>query len=98
MPDRLDLATFQPLVGQTFGLQITEASSLELTLTEAKLGQWQPPEGPASAFELLFQGPSDPLLPQATYRLTHPELGPLDIFIVPIAHSGEGTTYQAVFN
>ncbi len=98
MPDRLDLATFQPLVGQTFDLRIKETSSIELTLTEAKLGPWQPPEGPPWAFELMFQGPPDPILPQATYRLTHPEIGPLDIFIVPIAHSDQGTTYQAVFN
>ena len=98
MPDRLDLASFQPLVGQTFGVEITGESSIQLTLTEANLGPWQPPEGSPSAFELMFRGPSDPILPQATYRLTHPELGSLDIFIVPIAHSDERTTYQAVFN
>lgn len=98
MPDRLDLASFQPLVGQTFGVDITGESSLQLTLTEANLGPWQPPEGSPSAFELIFQGPTDPSLPQATYRLTHPELDPLDIFIVPIGKSGKVTTYQAVFN
>ena len=98
MPDRLDLATFHPRVGQTFDVEITERSSIQLTLTEANLGPWQPHDGPATAFELLFQGPSDPILPQATYRLTHADLGPLDIFIVPIGQSNDGTTYQAVFN
>lgn len=97
MSDRLELATFEPCVGDVFRIE-TDAGALELTLTEASPGPWQPEGEAAFAFELMFRGPADPMLPQAIYRLTHPELGPLDIFIVPLERTGEGTTYQAVFS
>lgn len=97
MPDRLELATFEPHVDEAFGVEVV-GGSLELTLTEASAGPWQPEGESTFAFELIFRGPADPMLPQAIYRLTHPELGPLDIFIVPLERTGEGTTYQAVFS
>lgn len=97
MPDRLELATFQPWVGHTFGVQ-TAAGSFDLTLAEASAGPWQPEGETAFAFELMFRGPREPILPQATYRMTHPELGSLEIFVVPLRSDAEGTVYQAVFS
>lgn len=97
MPDRPDLATFQPCVGTAFGVE-TGAGPLELTLDAASAGPWQPEGETAFAFELMFRGPQQPLLPQATYRMTHPELGPLDVFIVPLESTADGTVYQAVFS
>lgn len=97
MADRLELATFEPCVGDTFAIVAGDAS-IELTLTEANKGPWQPHGGPETAFELMFRGPSDPVLPQATYRLEHRELGALDIFIVPLERGNDGAVYQAVFN
>ena len=50
-------------------------------------------------FSLVFLGPSNPILPQATYRLTHDRLGQLDIFIVPVGPDPQGRIqYEAVFN
>lgn len=97
MPDRLGLSTFQPYVGHAFGVE-TEGDPLELTLTEASAGPWQPEGETAFAFELIFLGPREPILPQAIYRMTHPDLGALDIFIVPLKSGGGGTEYQAVFS
>jgi hypothetical protein len=48
-------------------------------------------------FRLAFLGPTDPALPQQTYRLEHDVLGTLDIFLVPIARNAAGTTYEAIF-
>lgn len=97
MSDRLELSTFEPCVGQVFGVE-AGGGSLKVTLTEASPGPWQPEGEDTFAFELMFQGPPDPVLPQATYRMTHPALGPLDVFIVPVARTQDGTTYQAVFS
>jgi hypothetical protein len=72
--------------------------TLELTLTEASPGPYQPEGETTFAFELVFRGPREPVLPQAIYRMTHPEVGTLDIFIVPLKSEAEGTTYQAVFS
>ena len=97
MPDRLDLATFQPCVGQKFDVDVS-GKTLELTLTEATPGRWQPEGETTFAFELMFRGPQQPILPQAIYRMTNESLGPLDLFIVPLKNEPEGTAYQAVFS
>jgi hypothetical protein len=49
-------------------------------------------------FTLLFQGPPQNFLPQATYRLRHEQLGELDIFLVPVGQDKSGFHYEAVFN
>lgn len=49
-------------------------------------------------FSLLFQGPPEPMLPQRLYRFTHSELGPLDMFTVPIDPKQKGILYEVVFN
>ncbi len=48
-------------------------------------------------FSLHFRGPATPVLPQRIYRLDHPELGALEIFLVPIRRDAAGITYEAVF-
>ena len=98
MSDRLELATFEPCVGEAFRIEAEEGLPVELTLTDATTGPWQPEGQTAFAFELTFRGPRDPILPQATYRMTHATLGSLDVFIVPLKSEAEGTTYQAVFS
>ncbi len=98
MPGRLELKSFEACVGEAFRIDAGDGSSVDLTLTEATPGPWQPDGESTLAFELIFRGPADPMLPQATYRMAHATLGSLDIFIVPIARDGDGATYQAVFS
>lgn len=98
MPDRLDLSVFEPHVGDGFRVEAGEHGTIEMTLTAARPGPWQPEGETEFAFELMFEGPATPLLPQATYGMEHPVTGRLEIFIVPLAQSAEGVTYQAVFS
>src|SRR5258708_15015036 len=49
------------------------------------------------AFSLLFAAPAGPWLPQAIYPLTHPALGTMEIFLVPIGPLSGGNGYQAIF-
>jgi hypothetical protein len=49
-------------------------------------------------FSLILRGPRTPLLPQATYALAHPRLGPVEVFLVPIAQDAQGARYEATFN
>jgi hypothetical protein len=49
------------------------------------------------AFSLIFVGPKGPFLPQAIYPVTHPALGIMEIFLVPIGPRHDGNGYQAVF-
>ena len=49
-------------------------------------------------FALVFQGPQDSPLEQATYQLQHEHLGELPLFLVPIDQDGAGVYYEAIFN
>ena len=91
----LTLADFEPLVGDTFVLEGGPDEPLPCTLQSATPAGEQP--GGRQPFGLVFLGPPQPLLPQAIYRLTHAELGALEIFVVPLGQDQSGTTYQAIF-
>ena len=62
----------------------------------------EPPAGaPAPQrrpFSLIFCDRSgEPFLPQRIYAVTHPTIGRLDIFLVPIGPGEGGMRYEAVF-
>ncbi len=92
------LAQFTPLLGQGFELPLaSDDGTLQLSLVEAQ-ALAPLPGAPRAPFSLVFEGPAEPQLPQATYALAHRALGPLDIFLVPVARSPAGIRYEAVFN
>ena len=99
----LTLTLFTPLLGAAFNLHAEAGAPVPVILVEAGTPAG-PPAGPPDAarvpFSLVFEGPAQPLLPQATYGLVHPALGPepLDMFLVPVARSPAGIRYEAVFN
>ena len=95
-PAQLTFETFSPAVGQTFTVGDPAGTTVELLLVEATATD-SDPNAPRPPFSLLFHGPADPLLPQASYRFEHPTLGVMGIFIVPLGHDEHGATYEAVF-
>lgn len=98
MPDPYELPAYEPHVGDAFRLEFADHPPVELTLVDAAPGPWQRPEGGRIAFRLEFSGPAQPLLEQRTYRLEHPALGPIDLFLVPLAQDEKSTTYEAIVN
>ncbi len=101
MPEAaLTLACFEPLVGSRFSLRLDDAAALPARLVEARAGLAQDPAGaPAGRrpFSLMFQVPAEPALPQRIYRLEHPQLDAIDLFLVPVGRSAAGLHYEAVF-
>jgi hypothetical protein len=71
---------------------IAEPIPLELAAVTAFGGR------PRGAFSLVFRGPAGLYLPQRIYHLEHDALGPLDIFLVPIQPTPDGSFFEAVFN
>jgi hypothetical protein len=49
-------------------------------------------------FSLVLAGPRSPLLPQATYAVRHPRLGPVDLFLVPVGQDAQASRYEVTFN
>jgi hypothetical protein len=101
----MDLSEFtadllQPHVGTTFRLAAPDGTQHDLKLTKVTkvVDQHVDPRFHRDSFTLLFSGPAQPYLPQATYPLTHDSLGgPYEIFIVPTGQDATGFHYQAVF-
>ena len=52
----------------------------------------------AEAFSLIFEGPAQPRLAQATLHLHNETAGGFDIFMVPVGANADITFYEAVFN
>lgn len=94
--------TFRPLVGTAFRIGVDDSSSVEAELEAVEPGGAQAADAARAAgrrepFSLVFRGPVEPVLPQRIYRLEHPELGELELFLVPVAQDADGTRYEAVF-
>ena len=92
----LTLDHFTGHVNETFPAALNEGE-VPFVLVEAR---GLPTRGPVSRapFSLLFRNTSSFLFPQQTYRMQHPALGEIGIFLVPVAREREGFLYQAVFN
>lgn len=96
MSPELTLETFKPAVGDAFTVGGDGGAKIELLLVEAEPKDVGP-HAPRPAFSLLFHGPADPLLPQATYRFEHGTLGVMEIFLVPLGRDEHGSVYEAFF-
>jgi hypothetical protein len=83
--------TFAPRLHERFEL-VADQGRVELELTEVT-ESGVPGAGRRSQFSIVFSGSHEPVLPQAIYRLEHPDLGAFDLFLVPIAAG----SYEAIF-
>ena len=93
MPDleRLTADDFRPHLHERFALAPVGGESFGVELVEvAESG-----DGPGARrqFSLVFRGGPTPPLPQRIHALEHPQLGRLEVFLVPIGPD----SYQAVF-
>lgn len=94
---------FAAHVGEVFSIDLDENGDIDLTLTEVvgvgpKTTQAALDAGRTAPFSVEFRGPAEPLLPQATYRLSHAKLRDFDLFLVPVGPDGDGMGYEAAFS
>lgn len=92
---------FAGRIGEPFALSLPDGSVLELRLHGAGLATEAGGEGPDGTvrqqFSLVFTGPTESALGQATRELRHAELGELTLFLVPIGAGPDGIRYEAAF-
>lgn len=100
MLDSLRREDFAAQLGTEFRLAASGVPEIGLQLAEARdITSNREAAGPKRApFALLFRGPRSPILPQRIYPLVHPEMGRLEIFLVPIGEDASGVLYEAIFN
>ena len=87
LADAKDVSIFAPLVGSHFQIEIDKARVVAAKLVEAA-GSGD------KSFSLLFSVADGIDLPQRTYRVSHEELGEVDLFMVPLG----GGKLESVFN
>jgi hypothetical protein len=93
----LTLDHFAGHVNETFPAALNEGE-VPFVLVEARGLPAQPSPAARAPFALLFRNASSFLFPQQIYRMRHPRLGEIGIFLVPVAREREGFLYQAIFN
>lgn len=87
---------FEALCGREFALKLPTGDELPIVLATVSR---RPPATPAGreGFSLLFESGTAEAHPQGIYRLESPELGSMELFLVPIGRGPSGIRYEAVF-
>lgn len=100
-PELPGLVAFTAARGSAFVLDLGAAGTVELVLVAVTPytadGTLEDPGGERRSFSLIFRGPPEPQLAQATIPLRHATLGTMEIFVVPIGRDADGVRYEAVF-
>jgi Domain of unknown function (DUF6916) len=95
MQKMLGPTDFEPHVGSNFAIRTGSGDQFALLASVARHAQPSSPR--AEPFTLLSVG--DLVLDQRIHELRHPEVGLLEIFLVPIGPDPDGKLrYEAVFN
>lgn len=92
--DNLNLAAFAEHVETKFQAYIDDTQAVELLMVSATDSGTGPGR---EQFSIMFRGPLDKFLTQRTYRLEHPQMGTLELFLVPIRQGADGFYYEAAF-
>ena len=99
MSDMQTEAEFSKHVNTKFRLLVEAPVPIELTLLSVTPRKIEPNEQAGmERFSAMFMGPREIFLPQQTYRVSHPEMGEFDIFLVALGQDPEGFRYEAVYN
>jgi len=93
---KVECAQFAACLNQDFEIVFSDGT-LPVKLTEARpLGAR--PESIREPFSLTFVLGRPLRLPQGIYQMRHPQLGEMEIFLVPIGVDANSSTFEAVFN
>ena len=99
MSDMQTEAEYSRNLNTKFRLLVDAPQPIDLTLIEVAPRKVEAHEEQGmERFSAIFMGPKEIFLPQQMYRVTHPEMGEFDIFLVALGQEPEGFRYEAVYN
>jgi hypothetical protein len=96
--------TFAEHTGETFELTPQGAEPFEVVLSSCEESPYAAEHEQRTAdgripFSLIFHAADrEHFWPQQTFSVSHPELGEVDLFIVPLGPDDRGMQYQAVIS
>jgi hypothetical protein len=91
----LKKSTFDPYLNTKFEIHTQSAGIVEVDLIEIT----DHSQGRMENFSLVFKGPLEKPFEQRIHKVQHPEMGELDLFLVPITYGkADAMYYQAVFS
>lgn len=92
-------ADFEKHLNTDFRVELESPKPIDVKLIAVTPRKIEPHEQAGmERYSAVFFGPADVFLPQNTYRITHPEMGEFEVFLVPIAQESDGFRYEAVYN
>jgi hypothetical protein len=106
--DEVTKSSFEECLSHTFVLKIPDGPeiSVRLVAVDSLSSTAASPAGGSSeasgssreSFSVLFIAPKDWRGRQRIYTLAHPQLGALDLFLVPIGPDDRGMRLEGIFN
>ena len=96
--DKISANDFKPLLNQKLNIKISADISLETELVEIiELNGYSPLE--RSPFSITFRTQQkNEYYNQGIFRVEHPTIGNIDLFLTPKGFDGVGMKYEAVFS
>lgn len=89
---------FSGLVGERFNMRTEEGRASRITLIEASAPQVRRAlRFRREQFSLVFDVPAEIELVQGSYRVSHPHIGTMDLFMVPVDLPGKFNRLEAIF-
>jgi hypothetical protein len=95
-PALLKRSSFTPLLKAPFRMLDRAGRSANVVLSQ--VGDLRPALAAAreTRFSLVFDGSGVPAWPQGTYRFSHPRIGVVALFVVPVDRGVSGRHYRAI--
>jgi ribosomal protein L13 len=91
----LSKSDFNPHLNTKFEIHTDALGVVEAELVEITGEKYENQE----SFSLIFSTPKDKVFEQKIYKIKHPQMGEMDLFMVPIASSQKDEMhYQVVFS
>jgi len=97
MLNEIPLEAFSAIVGQTVRVSSGE-HYIDAEVTQAQILANPSPRAQAPFFVIVRHNGATRAINQGIYQIAHPNLGTLDLFLVPIGPDAQGMCYEITFN
>lgn len=95
MIERLVADDFQKLIGTDCSMDCGNAGTFNLKVSSVRDLS---PSSKHVQFSVVFLGPIGAPARQGIYRVTHGQLGEMELFLVPVSRDANGIEFEAIFN